>query len=63
VAYGPARRSAFALIKPNPETGADMRAALPTNPDNFTRAFAINESWWLEHGAAIDPRWQEFVSR
>ena len=40
-----------------------MRAALPTNPDNFTRAFAINENWWLEHGAAIDPRWQEFVSR
>jgi hypothetical protein len=40
-----------------------MRTALPTNPDNFTHAFPINETWWLEHGADIDPRWQEFVSR
>jgi putative spermidine/putrescine transport system substrate-binding protein len=61
--YGPARRSAFALVKPNPETGADMRPMLPTNPANFIHAFAINEGWWLDHGAAIDPRWQEFVSR
>jgi putative spermidine/putrescine transport system substrate-binding protein len=63
VAYGPARRSAFALVKPNPETGADLRPLLPTNPDNFHQAFAINERWWLDHGADIAPRWQEFVSR
>ena len=61
--YGPARRSSFALVKPNPETGADMRAALPTNPDNFHHAFAINDTWWLDHDAEIAPRWQEFVSR
>jgi len=61
--FGPARRSAFALVKPNPETGADLRPLLPTNPDNFTHAFAVNESWWLDHGADIAPRWQEFVSR
>jgi putative spermidine/putrescine transport system substrate-binding protein len=63
VAYGPARRSAFALVKPNPETGADLRPLLPTNPANFTHAFAVNERWWLDHGADIAPRWQEFVSR
>jgi putative spermidine/putrescine transport system substrate-binding protein len=63
VAYGPARRSAFALVKSNPETGADMRPLLPTNPDNFHHAFAINDTWWLEHGEDIRPRWQEFVSR
>jgi putative spermidine/putrescine transport system substrate-binding protein len=63
MAYGPARRSAFALVKTNPETGADLRPLLPTNPDNFIRAFAINDGWWLDHGAAIAPRWQEFVSR
>jgi len=61
--FGPARRSAFALVKTNPETGADLRPLLPTNPNNFTHAFAINESWWLDHGADIAPRWQEFVSR
>lgn len=63
VSYGPARRSAFALIKPNRMTGADVRPLLPTNPANFTHAFAINDSWWLTHEAAIAPRWQEFVSR
>jgi putative spermidine/putrescine transport system substrate-binding protein len=63
VAYGPARRSAFALVKPNRETGADMRPLLPTNPANFHHAFAIDDMWWLDHGADIAPRWQEFVSR
>lgn len=63
VSYGPARRSSFALVKPNRITGLDMRAALPTNPANFRNAFPINESWWLEHDAAIAPRWREFVSQ
>lgn len=63
VTYGPARRSSFALIKPNPETGADMRPLLPTNPANFIHAFPINDSWWVDHEAEIAPRWQEFVSR
>ena len=63
VAYGPARRSAFALVKTTPETGADLRPLLPTNPANFIHAFAVSESWWLDHGADIAPRWQEFVSR
>ena len=62
-AYGPARRSSFALIKPNRMTGADMRPILPTNPANFRHAFPINDSWWLEHEAQIIPRWQEFVSQ
>ena len=63
VAYGPARHSSLALVKPNPETGAAMRPLLPTAPENFRRAFAIDNGWWLAHGAAIAPRWQEFVSR
>jgi len=63
VSYGPARRSSFALVKPNPETGADMRPSLPTNPANFIHAFAINDNWWLDHEAQIAQRWQEFVSR
>ena len=61
VPYGPARRSALALVKPNPETGQAM--VLPTAPENFRNAFAIDESWWLAHGPAIASRWQEFVSQ
>jgi putative spermidine/putrescine transport system substrate-binding protein len=61
VPYGPARRSALPLVKPNPETGQAM--VLPTAPQNFKHAFAIDDSWWLAHGAQITSRWQEFVSR
>jgi len=60
---GPARRSSLPLVKANPETGADMRPGLPTAPQNFKGAFAIDETWWLAHQEAIMPRWQEFVSR
>lgn len=63
VPYGPARRSSLPLIKPNPETGQAMLPQLPTAPDNFKNAFAIDERWWLAHGPAIAPRWQEFVSQ
>ena len=63
VPYGPARRSALALVKPNPETGQAMDALLPTAPGNFHNAFAIDEAWWLAHGQAIASRWQEFVTR
>lgn len=63
VAFGPARHSALGLVKSNPETGVDMRALLPTAPENFVHAFAINDGWWLAHGEPIAARWQEFVSR
>jgi putative spermidine/putrescine transport system substrate-binding protein len=60
---GPARRSALALVKNNPETGADMKPLLPTAPQNFHQAFAIDEGWWLAHETAIASRWQAFVSQ
>src|SRR5471030_433907 len=63
VAYGPARRSSLALVKNNPETGTAMLPLLPTAPQNFRHAFAIDDGWWLAHGDAIAPRWREFVSR
>jgi putative spermidine/putrescine transport system substrate-binding protein len=63
VPYGPARRSALPLVKPNPESGQTALAPLPTAPENFKTAFAIDEAWWLAHGPAIASRWQEFVSQ
>ncbi|HEY5083159.1 MAG TPA: extracellular solute-binding protein, partial [Rhizomicrobium sp.] len=38
VGFGPARRSALALVKNNPETGAAMLPLLPTAPRNFRNA-------------------------
>jgi putative spermidine/putrescine transport system substrate-binding protein len=63
VPYGPARRSSLALVGSNPETGLAMRPLLPTAPENFGHAFAIDDGWWLAHGGAITSRWREFVSR
>jgi putative spermidine/putrescine transport system substrate-binding protein len=63
VGFGPARRSAIALVKNNPELGTPMRPLLPTAPENFAHAFAVDNGWWLSHGAAIAPRWREFVSQ
>ena len=63
VAYGPARRSAIALVKDNPESRIPMRPLLPTTPENFHNAFAVDDGWWLDHGPAIAPRWREFVAR
>jgi hypothetical protein len=63
VALGPARRSSLALVKNNPETGRPVRPLLPTAPENFRGAFAVDDGWWLAHGEAIASRWREFVSR
>jgi putative spermidine/putrescine transport system substrate-binding protein len=63
VAFGPARHSALPLVKNNPETGAPMRPLLPTAPENFANAFAIDDGWWLAHGETVASRWREFVSR
>jgi putative spermidine/putrescine transport system substrate-binding protein len=63
VPYGPARHSSIALVGNNPESGIAMRPLLPTAPENFRYAFAVDDGWWLAHGGAIASRWKEFVSR
>lgn len=62
VPYGPARRSALALVKANPELGIAMQPYLPTAPEHFQTAFAVDDGWWHDHEAALLPRWQAFVS-
>jgi len=55
--YGPARFSAVALVKRNPETQADMRPYLPTARVNFSRALAIDPDWWAKYGPQMQARW------
>ena len=63
VPYGPARRSALALVKDNPDLKIPMRPWLPTAPENFRNAFPVNDAWWRQHEAGLVSRWREFVSR
>jgi putative spermidine/putrescine transport system substrate-binding protein len=57
VPYGPARRSATALVHDNPELKIAMKPYLPTAPEHFGTAFAVDEAWWREHGARIGAMW------
>jgi putative spermidine/putrescine transport system substrate-binding protein len=54
IALGPARRSAWPQVDKNPELGIAMPPLLPTK--DFATAFAIDDGWWLSHGAALEAR-------
>jgi len=60
--YGPARRSAIRLVGRNPETQEEMRRHLPTAPENFGRALAVDPDWWSQRGAEAEARWAEWRS-
>lgn len=62
VPYGPARRSALALVPKNPELGIDMTPFLPSLRGHFATAFAVDDAWWALHGADIEPRWQDWLA-
>jgi putative spermidine/putrescine transport system substrate-binding protein len=58
--YGPARLSAARLVGRNPETDEEMRPHLPTAPQNFHNALAVDPDWWAAHGAELEARWQKW---
>ncbi|HVV66092.1 MAG TPA: extracellular solute-binding protein [Rhizomicrobium sp.] len=59
--YGPARLSALGLVGRNPELGIAMTPFLPTAPSHFKTAFAVDDGWWLDHGAEIEARWRAWL--
>jgi putative spermidine/putrescine transport system substrate-binding protein len=63
VPYSPARRSALSLVGRNPDTGEAMRAFMPLRPQDLDTAFAVDDAWWLAHGAAINARWQAWLEQ
>jgi putative spermidine/putrescine transport system substrate-binding protein len=62
ISYGPARRSALPLVGDNPELHVAMRPFLPTAPANFATAFAVDDAWWLTHGAPLEARFAAWVA-
>lgn len=59
--YGPSRRSAAGSVAKHPELGIDMKPFLPTHPDHFTNALAMNDGFWVRNGALLDERFAEWV--
>jgi putative spermidine/putrescine transport system substrate-binding protein len=60
VPYGPARRSAVALVGANPDLKIAMTPYLPTA--HFETAFAVDDEWWRLHGADVETLWQAWVA-
>jgi putative spermidine/putrescine transport system substrate-binding protein len=58
IAYGPMRKSAIDLVGKHPAIDIEVKAYLPTAPDNFRKALQFNEAWWSEHGAELGTRFQ-----
>jgi putative spermidine/putrescine transport system substrate-binding protein len=61
VPYGPARRSAQSGVGHNPDLGIAMAPYLPTEPEHFATAFAIDDDWWGKHGGDIAALWQAWL--
>jgi putative spermidine/putrescine transport system substrate-binding protein len=58
--YGPARHSSLRLVGRNPETNEEMRAHLPTAPENFANALEIDPNWWATHSEDLEVRWAKW---
>jgi putative spermidine/putrescine transport system substrate-binding protein len=60
VPYGPARRSALALVGKNPELGTPMQPFLPTA--HFGTAFAVDDAWWRANAARVNLAWRNWLA-
>jgi len=63
VPYGPARKSALPYVGENPDLQIEMAPYLPTTPEHFATAFAIDDEWWRLHGADVDALWQAWLAK
>jgi putative spermidine/putrescine transport system substrate-binding protein len=63
IAYGPMRKSAIDLVGKHPAVDIEVKAYLPTAPDNFRKALPFNEAWWSEHGAELGARFQAWLEQ
>ena len=63
VPYGPARASALPYVGDNPDLKIAMTPFLPTTPEHFATAFAVDDEWWRLHGADVEPLWQAWLAK
>ena len=63
VPYGPARMSALPYVGDNPDLKIAMTPYLPTTPEHFATAFAVDDEWWRLHGADAVALWQAWLAK
>lgn len=60
--YGPARRSALALVGRHAVLGIDLAPYLPTSPQNLARALQIDAAWWAANEARVKPLFEAWLA-
>lgn len=55
ISYGPARKSAMALV------GEEVKPMLPTFADNMTNALQVDAAWWATHHAELAVKFEEWI--
>ena len=66
-ALSKARAATLTALELAPDL-ADAHASLamckfcPTASGNFATAFAVDDAWWLDHGAALETRFQTWLA-
>ncbi|MGH6865326.1 MAG: extracellular solute-binding protein [Methyloceanibacter sp.] len=63
IAYGPMRKSALQFVGKHPIIDVEMKAFLPTAPDNFKKALRVDGAWWGMHGEALGQRFAEWRAK
>ncbi len=63
ISYGPARRSAMALVSTHLETGVEMRPHMPTTPENRVRSLHNDWEWWSDHADEVSERFSAWLAR
>jgi putative spermidine/putrescine transport system substrate-binding protein len=63
ISYGPARKSAIALVGKHWKTGADMKPHMPTAPENFKTAIAQNIEFWADHQDELNQRFSAWLAK
>ena len=63
ISYGPARKSA--MLKPLifKDGKTEMGPHLPTSPDNMKNALETSSTFWVDHDAELNERFQAWLSQ
>lgn len=63
ISYGPARKSSAPLVGNHAELGIDMAPHMPTNPENLSRAFLMNYSFWADYRDDLNDKFQAWLAK
>lgn len=61
ISYGPARKSSAPLVGLYQDGKTQMAPFMPTNPENMTNALALSDTFWADHDAEMNERFNAWL--